>query len=46
MRKKGRFIWEQAVLHVIFVCINTFTFMLTCKQIQFNSFFKRNRATD
>ena len=35
IRKKGKFIWEQAVLHAIFFCINTCTFMLTCVQIQF-----------
>ena len=30
IRKKGKFIWKQAVLHIIFICIKTFTFVLTC----------------
>ena len=35
MRKKGKFVWEQAVLRMTFFCINAFTFMLTYVQIQF-----------
>ena len=35
IRKKGKFILEQAVLHIIFFCVNTLTFMLTCVKIQF-----------
>ena len=35
MRKKGKFIWKRKVLHIILFCINGFTFMQTCVQIQF-----------
>ena len=34
LRKKGKFIWEWIVLHIVFICLNTFPFMLTCVQIQ------------
>ena len=27
--------WEQAILQIVFFCYNTFTFMLTCVQVQF-----------
>ena len=38
MRKIGKSIWEQALLHKILFCIKTFTFMLTCVQIHFKGF--------
>ena len=40
IREKGKFIWEQAVLHIILFCIKTFAFMLTCAEIQFKGYLR------